>query len=55
MRYIYNELRIQAKVFRERMQLLIAVDGGKADKLFPETETLFMVKIFLQKLNLSIQ
>jgi len=39
----------KAKVFREGLQLLIAVDGGKADKLFPETETLFMVKDFPAK------
>lgn len=38
-----------AKVFREDMQLLISVDGGKADKLFPETKTLFMVKDFPAK------
>ena len=38
-----------AKVYREGMQLIIAVDGGKADKLFPETNTLFMVKDFPAK------
>ena len=38
-----------AKVYREEMQLLISVDGGKADKLFPETRTLFMVKDFPAK------
>ena len=39
----------KAEVSREGMQLLIAVDGGKADKLFPETKTLFMVKDFPAK------
>ncbi len=38
-----------AKVYREEMQLLISVDGAKADKLFPETRTLFMVKDFPAK------
>ncbi len=38
-----------ARVFREGLQLLITVDGGKADKLFPETKTLFMVKDFPAK------
>ncbi|MGB5647260.1 MAG: serine hydrolase [Muriicola sp.] len=38
-----------AKVYREGMQLLISVDGGKADKLFPETKTQFMVKDFPAK------
>jgi len=38
-----------AKVYREGTQLFISVDGGKADKLFPETKTLFMVKDFPAK------
>ncbi len=40
-----------AKVSREGMQLLISVDGGKDDKLFPETETLFLVKDFPAKVE----
>ena len=35
-----------AKVFREDLQLLISVDWQSANKLFSETETLFIVKYF---------
>lgn len=38
-----------AKVFREDLQLLISVDGQPTNKLFPETETLFIVKDFPAK------
>lgn len=39
----------EAKVFREGLQLLISVDGQPANKLFPETQTLFAVKDFPAK------
>ncbi|MEE9429495.1 MAG: serine hydrolase [Melioribacteraceae bacterium] len=38
-----------AKVYREGMQLLISVDGQRADKLFPESLTFFVVKDFPAK------
>ncbi|EDP71937.1 beta-lactamase [Flavobacteriales bacterium ALC-1] len=39
----------KAKVFREDLQLFIIVSDGKADALFPETETVFRVKDFPAK------
>ncbi|WP_299278189.1 serine hydrolase [uncultured Psychroserpens sp.] len=38
-----------AKVFREGLQLFIIVSDGKPDKLFPESQTVFMVKDFPAK------
>lgn len=46
--YIMKE-GFKAKVFREGSQLLISVDGQPANKLFPETQTLFAVKDFPAK------
>ena len=43
----------KAEIFREGLQLLIAVDGGKANELFPEAETLFMVKDFPAKVEFT--
>jgi hypothetical protein len=40
-----------AKVFREELQLMISVDGQPANKLYPESETLFIVKDFPAKVE----
>lgn len=39
----------KAKVFREDLQLFIIVSDGKADALFPESQTIFRVKDFPAK------
>lgn len=41
----------KVKVFREGLQLFVVVGGGKADGLFPETQTLFRVKDFPAKVE----